>query len=70
MGWGDKLAGAAVLASWWRAARYLLRSLSDGPRGRGRWHGGVAGKENELWWGRAWEKEGGSEWHMGVPVFS
>ena len=33
---GDELARAAVLASWWRAARCLLRSLSDGPRWRGR----------------------------------
>ena len=33
-------------------------------------HGGVAGEEDELGWGRAWEKEGGSEWHMGVQVCS
>ena len=33
---GDELARAAVLASWWRAARCLLCSLSDGPRWCGR----------------------------------
>ena len=33
-------------------------------------HGGVAGEEDELGWGRAWEKEGGSEGHMGVQVCS
>ena len=31
-------------------------------------HGGVVGEEEE--WGRLWEREGGSEWHMGVQVCS
>jgi hypothetical protein len=31
-------------------------------------HGGVVGEEEE--WGRLWEREGGSEGHMGVQVCS
>ena len=33
---GEEVAEAAVLASWCRAARCLLRSLAAGPRWRGR----------------------------------
>ena len=33
-------------------------------------HGGVVGEEEKLEWGRAWEREGGSEGHMGVQVCS
>ena len=33
-------------------------------------HGGVAGEEEEQEWGRAREKEGGGEGHVGVQVCS
>ena len=39
---GDEFAEAAVLASWCRAARCLLRSLFAGPQWRG-WQGEGAG---------------------------
>ena len=44
---GEDEAGAAVQASWCRAARCLLRSLSAGPRCRGRRGGGAGVGEGE-----------------------
>ena len=48
---------AAALAAWWRAARWLLRSLSLGPRWRGR-QGGGGGKEGAGTGGREWGAPG------------
>ena len=48
---------AASLAAWWRAARWLLRSLSAGPRWRGR-RGGGGGKEGAGTGGRKWGAPG------------